>query len=111
MNSRGRRSRITRSGDLRLPTITDYFHTRHACGHSVYWSDGLMGMTLAPYPCPYCGGETGVEKPPQDAMLDVGEGIRCFMHLNSDGSVPRVPGERPGREIGIHHMTGNVCCE
>jgi hypothetical protein len=97
-----------------------YFHTRHRCGHSVYWSDAVHGFTLAPYPCPYCGGETGKLLPADANVLDFSDyavrtpytaaRVICFRTLNPDGTVP-VPGGEDGEVIGIQHMTGNVCCD
>ncbi len=90
-----------------------YYHTRHACGHSVYWSDPITGRFLAPYPCPYCGGEAGTPLPADANVLDMSRqtpGLYCFRTRNPDGTVPAIGGE-PGDRIGIRHMTGNICCD
>lgn len=88
-----------------------FFHTRHACGHSVYWSDATWGRNAAEWPCPWCGGESGERLMPFDdaCWIDEVSGIACFKKKNPDGSCP-VPGPL-GRTITIKHMTGNVCCE
>ena len=46
---------------MQPPEIT--FSIGHVCGHSVYWSDALVGMTVARAPCPWCGAEAGKPVP------------------------------------------------
>lgn len=88
---------------------TTVFHTRHACGHSVYWGNPMEGFRTAPYPCPWCGAATGTFRPDGDVILI--SGTLVFRELLPDGRVPW-PSELPQTDkVFVQHMTGNVCCE
>lgn len=89
--------------------MNEYFHTRHACGHAVFWSDVTIAASLAPYPCPYCGGEAGKPTPPEANTLDCGEGLYCFRYMNDDGTVPG-PGSI-GEQVVLRHRVDGLCCD
>lgn len=87
-----------------------YFHSRHVCGHAVYWSDAATAFETCAWPCPWCGGEQRKQFPPDGVMLDCGDGVLCFQQLNEDGSVPAAtPGEH-GKFVVIQHRADETCC-
>jgi hypothetical protein len=93
--------------------VITFFHTRHVCGHSVYWSDPAVGMAVARAPCPWCGAETG--KPvPKDVNFfrSPRDGTMAFRRRLPDSRAPW-PEDLPligDGEVAIQHQTGDVCC-
>jgi hypothetical protein len=49
-----------------------YYHVRHTYGHSVYWGEIAAAALAGAYPCPWCGGETGMKTPDNAAVLNCG---------------------------------------
>lgn len=96
----------------RLPDVI--YHTKHSCGHSVYWSDPRFGMNVSIWPCPWCGAENGELDLPADALAtyDPAENLLCIRQLNDDGTVPQPEGfdEPLSRTIIVQHETGERCC-
>ena len=94
----------------RLPS--EFWHSRHACGHAVYWSNPVVAMRTASWPCPWCGGENG-RKVPQDVamMRDRNIGVMAFREKLPDGRIPW-PSELREDPDGVilHHMADNSCC-
>jgi hypothetical protein len=90
-------------------TERELFHTLHACGHSVYWTDASVGMGAAAFPCPWCGGESGHVAPLATTVVRHGPNVYCIRELNPDGSV-ELQGELGAPGV-VRHMTGDVCCE
>ena len=93
-------------------TPGEFWHIRHLCGHSVYWSDMVVAFRTGASPCPWCGAEDG-NKVPQDVamMRDSRMGIYAFREKLPDGRVPW-PSDMPnasGRVI-LRHSADNSCC-
>jgi hypothetical protein len=92
-----------------------YYHTRHSCGHSVYWSDVRISVLCSHYPCPWCGGQYRLNPAPVTAkLLECDEGIYCFRELLPGNRVPYAKGQpihSPSEAVAIQHMTGNRCCD
>lgn len=93
----------------------EYFHVAHACGHSVFWNNGIFAMLASRWPCPWCGAETGLKAAPE-AWAVVGitgdrqqERLACVRSKSPDGTFGGPGGDR-GEPIVIRHMTGDVCC-
>ncbi len=99
--------------------ILTYYHTRHTCGHSVYWSDKVLAYGTSYYPCQWCGAETGTHKPPDGSIVEY-MGFRntfkrvwIFQKFNDDGSVPWCEGMPGGIDdpVRINHRRDNSCCD
>ena len=90
----------------------EFWHARHACGHAVYWNSIKLAVEAAPWPCPWCGGESG-KKMTQDVtvMQDPNVGLLAFRNTLPDGRIPW-PGEAttPAR-IVVHHLPDESCCD
>ena len=91
-------------------TNITFFHTRHACGHAVYWSDSVLAAQLAVSPCPWCGGE---RVPPDVLMMrDSKLNAMAFRETKPDGSVPWPDGEPPpDGNVILRHRTDGSCCD
>jgi hypothetical protein len=82
----------------------DLFHTLHSCMHAVYWSNPLVAMIVSDAPCPWCGGEIGIDAAVQNGVILV----------MPDGTCRQRPWERLVTEsttVNIQHQTDNVCCK
>jgi hypothetical protein len=94
------------------PLSNEFWHARHACGHAVYWSSPALAVRTAPWPCPWCGGESG-EKVPQDVLMmqDRNVGVMAFRELLSGGRVPW-PSDLPKQpdRILVYHLPDDSCC-
>lgn len=67
-------------------------HSRHSCGHAVYWIDAEAAMLAESSPCPWCGGETGDKvSADMNLMYDPGTGIVIFKEMlpNGGGAMAR----------------------
>lgn len=83
------------------------FHTLHSCGHAVYWENPKTGRYLASWPCPWCGGETGLAKdtvPADIAIIRLNDFSHCLKTLERG-----IPPEW-GDMVGVRHETGERCC-
>src|ERR1700722_9338897 len=58
VRSARKRAAMKQAAKNRQP-IAEFFHIRHACGHSAYWSSADYAIRTAPFPCPWCGAEVG----------------------------------------------------
>jgi hypothetical protein len=100
----------------------EFFHIRHVCGHSVFWSDGDFAMAASAAPCPWCGGETGSHTVPPEVNMTCGTdpdqpmAFRAFL----PGRLVPWPEDRSNAPwldryddgpVIVRHMTGDVCCE
>jgi len=85
-----------------------FYHTRHSCGHSVYWADPDVGMGVANWPCPWCGAETGIHV--EDDMISM-SGVLVARRYNPDGTFPWPDDWKKPDKIIVRHMTGDVCCD
>lgn len=79
-----------------------YYHLRHSCGHTAYWTDPFVGMRCTPWPCPWCGAATGETFPPNEATIDYGDG--CFVSREKPTHHPS------GGPVLIQHMYNEYCC-
>lgn len=86
-------------------------HTRHKCGHSIYWSDPDAAVQLSQWPCPWCGAATGTFKPPKNAEVISLSGLYAFRNLRPDGTIPPGPNDKPGTQGIIIHMSDESCCQ
>jgi hypothetical protein len=102
--------------------VIEFFHTRHVCGHAVYWSNAELAMLASASPCPWCGAETGAVKPPEgdDAVVRffdpkgrLSERLTVFRRLNPDGSalVPPDMIRNPNEPVIIRHRADEACCK
>lgn len=87
--------------------LSEIFHARHACGHTVYWSDAPFAEFARMFPCPWCGGESGDQHPPDGAVLVDGDYV-CVQRIEPDGSVPAWPGS--DGPVIIRHRKDGACC-
>jgi hypothetical protein len=100
----------TMSKKADLPS--EFWHTRHTCGHAVYWSDPAVALQTSAAPCPWCGAAAGRKVPKNVAMLhDPNAGIFAFRQKLPDGRVPW-PSELSDASdtIIVRHMADNSCC-
>ncbi|WP_428375382.1 hypothetical protein [Lichenicoccus sp.] len=80
---------------------TEFWHTRHVCGHSVAWSDIDRALAMSAYPCPWWGGETGHTRVPKEENM--GSDLAGNLFFIRD------PSQVPGR-IVLHHRADEYCC-
>ena len=50
-----------RGKKTKLPN--EFWHARHTCGHSVYWSDPNVAVLVSASSCPWCGAENRKKVP------------------------------------------------
>lgn len=88
-----------------------FYHVKHACNHSVFWENGIVGLIASVFPCPFCGGESG--NPVIADVLcivyddPVGEVVR---ELTADGYLPASAERKDDEAVIIKHQTGDICC-
>jgi hypothetical protein len=89
-----------------------FFHTKHSCGHSAYWSDAASAFTTSAYPCPWCGGETSL-KVPADAPFwrDPRNGVMGFREKLPDGRVPWPKDMKDPGPVKTQHRADESCCQ
>jgi hypothetical protein len=89
----------------------EFWHTKHSCGHSVYWNNPRVAVLMGDYPCPWCGGETGNPAPDDVQCVSADHGLLGFRELLPDGRAP-VPDDllRDGIPNKIYHRADNSCC-
>jgi hypothetical protein len=89
--------------------ITEFFHIRHACGHSVYWSSADYAIRTAPSPCPWCGAEAGIEVSPDEIAIQISDAL-VFREFLPGQRVPVPIGWPRAGEIVIRHLPDESCC-
>jgi hypothetical protein len=92
---------------------SEYWHARHACGHSVYWSDMQVAFKTGAAPCPWCGAENGTKVPQNVAMMhDRRMGVYAFREKLPNGRVPWPSGvpHTASDMIIVHHRADKSCC-
>jgi len=93
----------------RKQPIAEAFHVRHACGHSVYWSSAEYATRTALFPCPWCGAEVGIEVPPDEIAIQMGDAL-VFREFLPGQRVPVPKGWPRAKEIVIRHSPDESCC-
>lgn len=89
--------------------ITECFHVRHACGHSVYWSRADYAIKTAPSPCPWCGAEGGIHVSPDEIAIQMSDAL-VFREFLPGDRVPVPEGWPRVGEIMIRHLPDESCC-
>jgi len=79
-----------------LPAL---YHTRHCCGHSVYWDTPGAAVLSADLPCPWCMGAS-----PRCVVCDPRLGT-CRQDPEAVGSEAAI-----GSAVLIRHMADESCC-
>lgn len=88
----------------------EFWHTRHSCGHSAYWSDKVLAFRTGFAPCPWCGALDGKKVPDDMPLVHYNPGdIYVFREKQADGTVPW-SGEGPRGEVILRHRADNSCC-
>lgn len=94
------------------PTYSDFWHARHACGHSVFWSDPGWAIRISAARCPWCGGETGQRAPQDVIMLRIKEaGVLAFRGTQPDDSPPWPIDLSMPETVRLHHAANDSCCK
>ena len=81
------------------------FHVRHACGHAVWWEWADVGTATSTYPCPWCGGQTGQQRPLSEQALDGGPGIGRIYQTRD------VRGVGDPDQVLLRHLADDSCCQ
>jgi hypothetical protein len=90
---------------------SDFWHARHTCGHSVYWSDPDWAIRTSVAPCPWCGGETGQKVPADIPILRIREaGVMAFREKMPDGTPPWPHDVSVPETVSLHHAADESCC-
>jgi hypothetical protein len=89
--------------------LAEFFHVRHACGHSVYWSSADYAIRTAPFSCPWCGGEASIEVSPDEIAIQMSDAL-VFREFLSGQRVPVPEGWPRADEIVIRHLPDESCC-
>ena len=94
-------------------TYDEFWHVRHSCRHSIYWSDPVVALRASQAPCPWCGGETGRHTVPatEPMLYDPKAGVAAFREKNPDGTIPWCSQlANTLGEVTARHMGDNSCC-
>src|SRR6185312_12733730 len=89
--------------------IAEFFHIRHACGHSVYWSSADYAIKTAPFPCPWCGAEAGSGVSPDEIVIQMSDAL-VFREFLPGNRVPMPKGWPSVDEIVVRHFPDESCC-
>jgi|SRR5271166_1127505 len=101
-----------------------FYHMRHVCGHSVYWSLMSARWMFACHPCPWCAGPAARSDPyghvlsgtplpkKKTKFFQVSNGIWAFRKLSWWGRVPWPPHLAFLRDepVTLSHMPGDCGC-
>jgi hypothetical protein len=90
-----------------------FYHMRHVCGHSVYWSLMSARWLFTRHPCPWCRGEAGNPLPKKAEFFEASRGIWAFRKLSWwRGRVPWPPHLAFLRDepVTLAHMAGDCDC-
>lgn len=105
----GRRDALEEAVVTKKQPIDEFFHVRHACGHSVYWSKAGYAIRTAPFPCPWCGAERGNTVSPDEIVIQMSDAL-VFREFLPGQRVPLPKGWPPTNEVVIRHLPDESCC-
>jgi len=78
------------------------FHSKHSCGHDVYWSDPLIAAMTSDFPCAWCSQEVLADK---RILFDPIMNVSCRQDA---GSMSKYEEDE---YVLIMHRADNQCCE
>lgn len=107
-NTRDKRERAFRELLDSTPDATVIYHTRHSCGHAVYWDSLAKAYMWGEYPCPWCGGANGTLDIP-DYLPVIHQPGTDRDHVRKDPTA--LCGCESGRTIISKHRADDSCCQ
>lgn len=92
------------------PVKLEVYHARHACGHGVFWENGVLASALSKETCPWCPGrgeDRRRQAMPHRSYADYGPPYgRVYPNMRELG-----PGDGGGNlPVFVHHHPSGSCC-